>query len=201
MPRKIQELSDRKNSLSRSEFQFSVSSIFLLTFLVAVSVLFLRELSLRFGPAASAVVILAVLSIFAHLAGAVLGGRLRAKDDIVEVDASNDEANYSDRSRDVKHVQPLEAQPNDFAPATELSHQKPLDRRPIYYAIGTGSIFCAIVASIVLTWFMWDDLRFINVLFGAVSAAVIGGLIGCLLGSFYQVVRSALSEAQKDARF
>ena len=54
-------------------------------------------------------------------------------------------------------------------------------------------------ASAVLTWFMWNDLAIVNVLFGAVSAAVIGGLFGFLISSLYQVVRAALDEAQKDA--
>lgn len=205
MQRKTRELSDRKQNLSRSEFQFSVSSIFILTFLVAVAIVFLRELSLRFGPAASAVVILAVLSILAHVAGAVIGGRLRAKDHITTTpnDANPDETNDPNQQslETQKHVQPLEAKATDFAPPTELSHQKPLERRPIFYGVGIGAGFGAAVASIILTWYMWDDLQVINVVFGAVCSAVIGGFFGYLFSSLYQVVRSAFSEAQKDARF
>ena len=46
---------------------------------------------------------------------------------------------------------------------------------------------------------MWDDLAIVNVLFGAFSASVIGGLFGFWVGSLFQVVRSAVAEAQESA--
>lgn len=197
MTRKLRELNDRKSSLSFQYRNYSLRSLFLLTAVVAVSVLIIQEIHFRFGPSAAAVIILAALSIFAHIAGAALGGRLRASQDVARQQDEEADENQDDSTS--KLVQPMEAQESDFAPTTQLSKQKPLHRQPIYYGVGIGSGFCSIVASAVLTWFMWNDLAIVNVLFGAVSAAVIGGLFGFLISSLYQVVRGALDEAQKDA--
>jgi|GEM_PF-5617156 len=194
MARKLKELSDRKATLGRPNFQFGISSLLILMLAVAVATLTVREISFRLGPAVAAVFILMVLSIFLHVAGAFLGGRLRASEEVANEEDPQDEEEITSRM-----VQPLQAEQDDFAPATQLSKQAPLKRQPVYYAIGFGAVFFAIVASIVLTWFMWDHLAIINVLFGAVCAAVIGGLFGFLAGSFYQVVRGALDEAKKDA--
>lgn len=194
MARKLKELSDRKAGLGRPTFQFSISSILILMLVVAVAIQAVREIHFRLGPAVAAVFVLTVVSIFLHVAGAILGGRLRSSEEVVDEEDSEDEDEITSRM-----VQPLQAEQGDFAPATQLSKQAPLKRQPVYYAIGFGAAFFAIVASIVLVWFMWDHLAIINVLFGAVSAAVIGGLFGFLASSFYQVVRSALDEAKKDA--
>ena len=191
MARQLRELRDRKAGLSRPAFQFSINSILVVTAVIATSILAIQEIHSRFGPAAAAVVILAILSVFAHIAGAAIGDRLRASEelpDATEMDTEEIESRLK---------QPVHAQVTDFAPATQLSRQKALERRPLYYAVGTGATTCAILASIVLVWFMWDDLAIVNVLFGACSAAVIGGLLGFCACSFYQVVRSALSEAEK----
>lgn len=195
MARKLKELGDRKKGLGRPTFQFSIRSLLALMFAVAVAILAVREIHFRFGPAVAAVLILMVLSIFLHVAGAILGGRLRSSEEVTNQDESEDGEEVASRM-----VQPLRAEQGDFAPATQLSKQAPLKRQPVYYAVGFGSAFFAIVASIVLIWFMWDDLAIVSVLFGVVSAAVIGGLFGFLAGSFYQVVRDALDEAKKDAR-
>ena len=192
MARNLRQLSDRKQAISPS-FQFSIRSIFMITALIALAILFLLEVNQRFGPVATAVSIITFLSIFAHVAGAALGSRLRSSKDAAK--ASDEETDNEEPQGAV--LQPLEAQSTDFAPVTQLSHQKPLNNKPIYWAVGSGAAIASILASIVLTWFMWDDLAIVNVLFGAVSAAVIGGLFGYLLGSLYQVVRDALAEAQE----
>lgn len=197
MARRIRELRDRKSALS---LQFSLRALLLMMFGVAVSVLIVREVHAWFGAAYAAVMILTVLSIFAHVAGAALGGRLRASKD-VELRFKTGEASDVDGEEiESRLLQPMEAQQADFARQTQLSEQRPLNLEPIYYFVGVGAVFCAIAASVVLIWYMWDSLAIVNVLFGAASAAMIGGLFGFLAGSLYQVVRSALSEAQKDAR-
>lgn len=195
MARKLRELRDRKSTLS---FKFSLRALLFLMFAVAVVVLMVREIHSWLGPAYAAVVILTMLSIFAHVAGAALGGRLRSSHDVVpkSSEEDNDEAQDEIESR---LVQPMEAQTSDFAPQTQLSEHRPLKLEPIYYFVGTGAVFCALAASVILTWYMWDDLAIVNVLFGAISAAMIGGLFGFLTGSLYQVVRDALNEAEKDA--
>lgn len=196
MARKLKELRDHKSTLS---LQFSLRTLMLFMLAVAVTVLIVREIHYSFGPAYAAVVVLTMLSIFAHVAGAALGGRLRSSKDVAPVLAEEEE-DGDEEEIESRLIQPMEAQQADFAPQTQLSQQKPLNLEPIYYFVGAGAAFCAITASIVLTWYMWDTLAIVNVLFGAVSAAMIGGLFGFLAGSLYQVVRSALTEAEKDAR-
>lgn len=156
--------------------------------------LLVRELYLWFGGPGAAVAIFAGLSIFAHVAGAALGTKLRASEEVIPLP----QADENKIEIEPRLLQPLEAKASDFAPATQLSHQRRLNRKPIYYAVGFGASFGAILASGILTLVMWDNLAIVNVLFGASSAAVIGGLFGFWLSSFFQVVRSALAEASED---
>lgn len=188
MRRNLRELRDRKKVITPT-FQFSIRAVLWVTALTAFAILVVLEIHHRFGPIAVAVTVLAFLSIFAHVAGAALGSRLRASSDDPQLPGDAD-------SVEPHLVQPLKAQKSDFEPATQLRYQKPLKRTPIYYSVGTGAAFGAVVASCILTWYMWDDLAIVNVLFGAVCAALIGGLFGFLFGSLYQVVRNALEEAK-----
>jgi hypothetical protein len=195
MARKVRELRDRKTALSAPNIQFSVQSVFLFTAAVAVMTLFVRELHLWFGAAVAAVAVLTGLSIFAHVAGVALGTRLRASEDQPLPSADENEVQIE---IEPGLIQPLETKASDFAPATQLSHQKRLKRKPVYYAVGFGASLAAIMASVILTMVMCDNLAIANILFGAFSAAVIGGLFGFWLSSFFQVVRSALAEASED---
>lgn len=193
MPREVRQLNDRKQVLSGPSFQFSIKTLFFITLLAAGAILLLRELYLWYGPVAVAVAALTLLSIFAHVAGAALGNRLRAGESVPGSPESDDEEVQPGL------IQPIDVRDSDFAPTTELSREKPLSRKPIYYACGIGAFLGASVASVILTLVMWDDLAIVNVLFGACSAAVIGGLFGLLLSSFFQVARDALNEAQKES--
>ena len=145
--------------------------------------------------AVAAASILCALSIFAHIAGAAIGSRLRASKDVSPAQHDGDDG---EAEVDSGLLQPMEAQASDFAPTTQLSQQQPLNRKPILYAVGIGASLSAVVASVVLTLVMWDDLAIVNVLFGACSDAVIGGLVGFWLSSFFQVARNAIAEAQED---
>lgn len=188
MARKLRELNDRKTSVRSKGLTLSVWSLQIMTIVIVLMILFVREVYLWFGAAAAAVAILSGLSIFAHVAGAALGTRLRAGKDLPDSDDATP-----------KLIQPVEALDSDFAPQTRLSHQTPLDRKPIYVAVGMGAAFAALAASVILTLVMWDDLAIVNVLFGAFSAAVIGGLFGFWLSSLFQVLHGAVVEAQDDA--
>lgn len=189
MNRNLRKLQDQRNL--PAGVRFSLRTLLIAVFCCALVLVVLRELTDRFGLVAAFVAVLAMLSVFAHLAGAALGSRYRhAK--------RHEPVSDSETARTI-HEQPMSASDSDFAPATELSRQQPLIRKPIYWAVGIGASVCAILASVILTLFMWDDLAIVNVVFGAVSAAVIGGLLGFWISSFLQVVRSALAEAEKDA--
>ena len=160
MARKLRELRDRKSTLS---LQFSLRTLMLLMVGVAVTVLVVREIHHWFGPAYAAVVILTILSIFAHVAGAALGGQLRSSKDVPQPEAVEEDGD--EEELESRLIQPMEAQKSDFAPQTQLSEQRPLKLEPIYYFVGAGAVFCAIAASIVLTWYMWETLAIVNVLF------------------------------------
>lgn len=184
MARQFRELRDRRPGLPPP--QFSVFSLLLLTTSVAGMIV----LGLRVGPMAALVALLAILSVVAHVAGAALGERLRGR--------QGDYAEGPDEGDAVRIRQPTQAQPSDFAQATQLSHKRALHRRPIAWCIGLGAGLAAILGSTILCIVMWDDLSIPNVMFGAVSAAVIGGMIGFWVGSLYQVARSALAEAKEE---
>ena len=190
MSRRLTELRDRKEGLTPPA-QFTIRTLLLLMAGTALSLLAIIEIHRRFGPAAAAASVLALLSVFAHLAGAVLGDRLREAKDANTAEGDDDEVTY------VRHLQPTEAQQSDFEPATKLSHKKELKRKPVGVAVGCGAIVCASLASVVLTIVMWERLAAVNVVFGAASAAVIGGLFGFWLSSLFQVARDAISEAQE----
>lgn len=191
MNRNLRKLEDRRQLPAKLISQVSLRTLLLLMVFFALGILFLQEITERYGLVAALVAVLAGLSIFAHVAGAALGSRLR-------MHASGDPVSGSEQ-QEVEHRQPLSAVETDFAPITELSQQQPLTRRPIYWAVGIGAGACATLAAVLLTLAMRDSLAIVNVLFGAFSAAVIGGLLGFWVSSFFQVVRSALANAQKEA--
>lgn len=188
MSENVRKLSDRKVGLRT--FSFGMRSFLLFIAVVALIVLLVWELNQRFGAIAAAVSVFVALSVFAHVAGAAIGSRLRGSE-YVTADLGDDQ------SLDTALVQPIRAQASDFAPATQLSQQEPLNRKPIVWAVGAGASFGALLAAFILTLVLWDDLAIANVLFGAGSAAVLGGLMGFWLSSFYQVARNALADAQK----
>ena len=190
MNRPLRKLQDQRRL--RPMAQFSLRTLMLMMALCAISIWSLQEITQRYGLLASLACILAALSIFAHLAGAAIGNHFR------RMDRKLDASDVENTSSTIVHRQPLVASKNDFVPPTELSRQQPLVLKPIYWAIGIGALSSAILASIILTLYLWDDLAIVNVLFGAVSAAVIGGLMGFAISSFLQVVRSALADAEKN---
>ena len=81
---------------------------------------------------------------------------------------------------------------------TQLSRQRPLQRKSIYTGITIGACLGSIVGTAILI-LGWQETVAVNVLFGATSAAVIGGLFGFWTTSLYQVARGALTEAHRDS--
>lgn len=161
--------------------------------LCAVCLVTARALAQQFGMAAVLGFTLAVLSVLAHLTGAALGNRGRRLSGKL---AGKFELADTDEEPAVR--QPMTALESDFAPATQLSRQQPLVCKPIFWSVGIGAIAAAMLASVVLTLYMWDHLLIRNVVFGALSAAVLGGLFGFLISSFLQIVSHALAEAKRD---
>ena len=148
-------------------------------------------------PIGTVVVAIALLSIIAHVASTAIGGQLRSNGTRPTGDNSpeNDEELAINESR---WVQPMHTEASDFAPATHLSHCKPLNRKPIVVSIGVGAGLGALAGgTFVFVASSWHA-TLVNVLFGAISAAVLGGLFGFWTSSFFQVVCGAWTQAQKD---
>ena len=184
MQREFRELSDRRSGLRPP--QFTLRTALLLTASVAALIV----VGMRLGAIPAFAGVIALLTILAHMVSTAIGSQLSRNRDL-----SLDDGDVPSEPR---IRQPAAAHPSDFAPATQLSRKKALDRRPIFLAVGLGAGSSALLSCVALSFLMWPNVSMINVLFGAASAAVIGGMIGFWLGSLFQVARSALSEAQKE---
>lgn len=184
MNRTFREVADRRPGLEPP--QFSLRVLFLLITAVALSI----GLGRWAGPIGTFVGILTVLSILAHMASTAIGGQLRRNGGrpVRNVEADDDT---------IPTVQPTSAIPSDFARATQLSHFRPLTRKPIYLGICFGAFIGATLATVVLTIVMWHNLSVVNVAFGACSAAVVGSFIGFWVSSLVQVARNAWQDAEQ----
>jgi hypothetical protein len=189
MKREFRELSDRRPGLRPPQF-----SLFALMILVT-TIAGILVLGVRSGPLAALAAAVAGLSIFAHMASTAIGGRLRANGQSAVSESKNDE----DPGEETRRIrQPIRAKRSDFARTTQLSHKTALERRPILIAVALGAGIFAILGGTLLSVLMWNDFSIVNVLFGAFSSAVLGGLLGFWLSSFFQVVRNAIAEAQEE---
>ena len=190
MGRSHRELADHRPGLSPPQFSLRF-------LLVAMALLGgLITIAMRSGPIGAFVGAIAVLSIFAHVASTAIGSQLRRGR---RAPPESSVEGTSSASASPEFVQPMEAEPEDFAPATELSHRAALNRRPVIIAMATGATLAALLGGAILTIVMWEDFSIVNILFGAFSSAIIGAMFGFWLSSFFQVVSSAVSQAQKDA--
>jgi len=190
MARELRELSDRRPGLAPPKF----SLLTLLLLIAGFAVLLV--IGKYSGAIAAFVAIITGLSIFAHMASTSIGGRLTDNGQ-QPIEFEGEEADVEQSAS--RMVQPVAAQASDFAPTTQLSRQEPLNRKPIIASISIGAFSFAVLGATILTIVMWDDLSIMNIMFGAFSSAVLGGIFGYIVSCFYQVVRDALSEAQKDA--
>ena len=189
MPRILREITDRRPGLHPP--QFTVRMLLSVTALVGI----LITVAQGMDPVGMVVIVIALLSIIAHVASTVIGGQLRSNGARTANDSSpdNDEQHAIHTSR---WVQPMHAEASDFAPVTHLSQFEPLNRKPIVVSIGVGAGMGALAGG---TFVCVASLHatLVNVLFGAISAAVLGGLFGFWTSSFFQVVFGAWTQAQK----
>ena len=121
MAHRLRELTDRKTPLIAPRLQFSLRTVMLSTAGLAITLLAVREINARFGFPAAGLTILGILSIVAHVAGAALGGRLRSSPYVKDEQGGDELA--------AKITQPIEVHQSDFAPTTQLSHHRPLNRK------------------------------------------------------------------------
>ena len=174
---------DRRAGLPPPKFRLST----LFWIITSVSCLLLAMKAL--GPIGASVLALFMLAIAAHVLGNVLGTRLRQQGDVAV-----DEDGRAVLGGSLKQVRLPE--PHEFAPATNLSKHHPLGRSNSASA-GVGALLGAVASCSALTYFGWEHATFVNVAFGTVASAILGGLFAFWLSSFLRVFWDALHDAQR----
>lgn len=129
--------------------------------------------------------IMLVLTVVAHVVGASLGHRLR---EAGSRPAAGENTAASERFRPVE--------PQQFAPATRLSHRRRPGRLILAMTI-TLAILGAIGGAALLVLLNGERATLVNVGFGAAAFSVLGAMGGFALAAFAQEVLAALFEAQK----
>jgi MFS family permease len=159
--------------------QFGLRAMF-----IAITLLSgLFALSLVIGPTWSGMLAFIILFVLAHVVGNVLGTRLRnvkPSHDVLRIDEGLDEPTYSQIAA--------------IAPAGRLQENTSLRRPWLIAAVVTAGVF-GTVGGIVIATIVGKNLTIPGLALGIVSAAVVGGLFGFIVCSFWSVARMALREA------
>jgi uncharacterized membrane protein len=191
MSRPLREVADRRPGLEPPKF--SLRALMAAMAVAALAITMGKWL----GPLGAGVAVIGALSIIAHVAGAAIGGRLRARDaaTLPRDDAASDQ---EPPGSGPVWLQPVSAHASDFAPPTKLSHHTPLQRKPVLICSFVAAALAAVAGAVFVAVATWQRVTVINVLFGAGSAAVLGGLFGFWASSLFQVVRSAWLHAHQE---
>jgi hypothetical protein len=133
------------------------------------------------SPITFAALLLLVLSIIAHVAGNVIGGRLR-------------DGQAGQRAAQEKHEHVSDLHDGHFAPVTKLGHRQSLGLLPIisaatgtFVGAGLGGGWTAMVTQPTVDWS--------PVVVAVIAFGVLGGLGGFLTAGFIKALNDAWSEA------
>lgn len=169
----------RQPSLPLGPPQFGLRALLLAVSAVAV----LFGLWQWLSPITFAVLILLVLTILAHIAGNVIGSRLR-------------DGRQGYRTLPEQHEHTSELHDHHFAPVTRLGQRHSLGWLPLLSAIagttagaGIGGGWTAVA--------IWNQFDWLPVVIAAVAFGVLGGLGGFLTAGFLKALGDAWSEAAK----
>ena len=170
--------------------QFGLRTLLLVV--TACGVLLGLERWFSLAPIAVAAIVLLALSIFCHVAGNVIGTRLR------EIgDRPNDDPSAQGAGR---FIHP---QPHQFAPATELSRRQSLGWSTVAATMGGAAL--AAVGGGLWTWLTRNGpIGPLNVVVGTIAFGVLGGIAAfaivgltqVLLGAVWQALNSSHSDSQ-----
>ena len=138
------------------------------------------------GSWGTPLLILLILCVVAHVAGAKIGARLREN--------GNRPVDEAGRPLPRRPRQPLAA--HQFAPATRLSRRYALGL-PILIITALGILLGALLGGGGLAWLNWEKANAVSIAFGAVASGVLGGIFGFWIGSFIQVTTTAGLEARR----
>jgi len=143
----------------------------------------------EFSAYGSLVLILLVLAIAAHIAGGVLGTRLRANGDVP----------LDEDGQRVAPSVPRALEKADFAPTTRLGVRK-APAVTLIVATGVGALLGSGLLGTSLAWLYRDHISILNVVVALVAWGVLGGFFGFLGGGFLHVMNDAQLQALREDR-
>jgi hypothetical protein len=161
--------------------RFGLATIFWIVALAAVAVAAVRFT----GPRMAATLILLLLAIGAHVAGNVLGTRLRSSGNIV--------LGASDRRRGAARLEP-----HHFLPITRLGRRVRLGRG-LFVLTALAAVAGAVGGGYLLALVNWQRATVGNISLACLSCGVLGGIWGFWVGSFTQVLFQALVQAHRES--
>jgi hypothetical protein len=133
------------------------------------------------SPITFAALLLLVISIIAHVAGNVIGGRLR-------------DGQTGQRAVQEKHEHVNDLQEEHYAPVTKLGHRQSLGLLPIISA-GTGMLVGAALGGGWTAIVTQPHIDWGPVIVAVIAFGVLGGLGGFLTAGFIKALNDAWSEA------
>lgn len=160
--------------------QFGLRTLLLVISVAAV----LLGLSRWLSPISLAAVILLILSIIAHVAGNIIGSRLR-----------DGRAGHSPATDKHEHTGPLHE--HHFAPVTKLGHRHSLGWLPLVSAV-TGGVIGATVGGGWTAVLIQRSFDWLPVVIATIAFGVLGALGGFVTAGFIKAFNDAWSEAAKN---
>ena len=160
--------------------QFRLATM--LWIVAGLSVLFAAMVAV--GPLAAFGLLLLVLSVFAHVIGAALGGRLRSIGNMTPADGEQAPGRRS----------PGRVQQHEYAPATALRRRTALSTATIAFTV-SGAALAGVGGGALLIWITWGSVNLSTAAVAVGSSSVLGGLLGFATGSFTQIAGGAWREA------
>jgi hypothetical protein len=155
------------------------------TLLLAVSIAaVLLGLSQWISPIYLAAVVFLLLSVIAHVAGNVIGSRLR-DGKAVKVPAED------------KHEHATSLKEHHFAPVTKLGHRQSLGWLPLVIS-AVGFLLSAAVGGGWTAWLLRRDFDWFTVGVAACAFGALGGFGGFLVSGFCKSLGDAWSEAANE---
>ena len=169
---------DRRSGSSPPQFRLRTLMLFVAA--ICVSLALMRVI----GAYGSAVLILVLLSIFAHVAGNALGTKLR-------------DQRKQRSSHEAGDARPLTE--SDFAPTTRLSRGDSLGIT-IVVVVCVGAVGGASIGAYLLYQTLGDKATVANMSLGITAFAIIGGFAGFLTSTFLKVLIGANIEAWRNGK-
>lgn len=155
------------------------------TLLLAVSVAaVLLGLSQWLSPIYLAAIVFLLLSVLAHVAGNVIGSRLR-------------DGRAAAKAVAEKHEHATSLKEHHFAPVTKLGHRNSLGWLPLAISF-VGLILGATLGGGWTAWLLWRDFDWFPIAVAACAFGALGAFGGFLVSGFCKSLGDAWSEAVKD---